>query len=187
MDMPRREPRTGRLGRVFVAALAVAALTLVACSNREGPGGVPDAARSPTDTGGHGGHASGGEAPKGIGTPGDPASADRVVEIRMTDQLTFDPASLDVTQGETVKFIVTNEGQAPHEFVLGKQAYQEDHAKEMGGSGASLAPDTDYGVGLVPGEQGELTWTFSEAGSVLYGCHVAGHYDAGMVGTITVS
>ena len=32
------------------------------------------------------------------------------------------------------------------------------------------------------GEQGELTWRFTNPGSILYGCHVPGHYEAGMVG-----
>jgi uncharacterized cupredoxin-like copper-binding protein len=31
-----------------------------------------------------------------------------------------------------------------------------------------------------------LTWTFDKPGIVLYGCHVLGHWAAGMKGTIVV-
>ena len=36
------------------------------------------------------------------------------------------------------------------------------------------------------GETKELTWTFTQPGTVLIGCHQLGHYDAGMKGQITV-
>ena len=42
-------------------------------------------------------------------------------------------------------------------------------------------------MSLAPGETKELTWRFSEAGEVLFACHVDGHYDGGMVGTVSVS
>jgi uncharacterized cupredoxin-like copper-binding protein len=29
-------------------------------------------------------------------------------------------------------------------------------------------------------------WTFTEAGTFTYACHVSGHYDDGMIGTIAV-
>jgi uncharacterized cupredoxin-like copper-binding protein len=40
---------------------------------------------------------------------------------------------------------------------------------------------------LEPGDTGELTHTFDEAGEILIGCHLPGHYEAGMKSTITVS
>lgn len=41
-------------------------------------------------------------------------------------------------------------------------------------------------VVLDPGETKEVTWKFTVAGTFLIGCHQPGHYDAGMVGSITV-
>jgi uncharacterized cupredoxin-like copper-binding protein len=41
-------------------------------------------------------------------------------------------------------------------------------------------------VELAPGEMKEVTVTFDEAGEMLYGCHEPGHYDGGVVGTISV-
>ena len=37
------------------------------------------------------------------------------------------------------------------------------------------------------GEVAEITWRFTEAGDLLYGCHEPGHYEGGMVGSITVA
>jgi uncharacterized cupredoxin-like copper-binding protein len=37
-----------------------------------------------------------------------------------------------------------------------------------------------------PGATRHLTWTFDKPGVVLYGCHVLGHWAAGMKGTIVV-
>lgn len=36
------------------------------------------------------------------------------------------------------------------------------------------------------GETAELTWRFTRAGTVLLGCHVQGHYEAGIRGEVTV-
>jgi uncharacterized cupredoxin-like copper-binding protein len=42
------------------------------------------------------------------------------------------------------------------------------------------------GLSVPPGKTRRLTWTFDEPGIVLYGCHVLGHWAAGMRGTIVV-
>jgi uncharacterized cupredoxin-like copper-binding protein len=39
---------------------------------------------------------------------------------------------------------------------------------------------------VAPGETEEITWTFTDAGGTLYGCHEPGHYEGGMVGSIEV-
>jgi uncharacterized cupredoxin-like copper-binding protein len=43
------------------------------------------------------------------------------------------------------------------------------------------------GITVQPGDSGELTHTFDEPGETLIGCHEPGHYDAGMIVTISVS
>ena len=114
-----------------------------------------------------------------------PSDADRTVTIKAEDKLAFEPSSLDVSVGEVVTFVVVNDGKAPHEFVLGDQAYQESHEDEMSGGGHSMM-DSDSSVSVDPGEKAKVTWRFTEAGEVLFGCHEPGHYAGGMVGTITV-
>jgi len=50
-----------------------------------------------------------------------------------------------------------------------------------------MVMDSTEGVSLKPGEAKDFTYTFTEAGQTLAGCHVAGHYDGGMKATITVT
>jgi uncharacterized cupredoxin-like copper-binding protein len=42
-------------------------------------------------------------------------------------------------------------------------------------------------VAVAPGQSKELTYTFTEPGETLAGCHFPGHYDGGMKATITVT
>ena len=121
-----------------------------------------------------------------FGRPGDPDDADRTIEIVQLDSFAFEPSEVEVAVGETVTFEVTNEGTAPHEFVLGDEMVQQGHESEMQEMGGELMPDEDNAITVQPGETKSLTWTFMEAGTLRYGCHVIGHFAAGMVGTIDV-
>ncbi len=47
--------------------------------------------------------------------------------------------------------------------------------------------DEPEGIALDPGETKELTFTFTEPGATLAGCHVSGHYAGGMRASIAVS
>ncbi len=115
---------------------------------------------------------------------GDP----RRVEVTALDELRFDPPSVEVGAGETVRFVVTNAGSLPHEFILGDEATQMMHEGQMGGGMSMEHGGADLpALKLDPGETSEATATFEEAGEILFGCHVPGHYDAGMVGTVVVS
>lgn len=44
-----------------------------------------------------------------------------------------------------------------------------------------------HAVTVHGGETARLTWRFGEPGTVLVGCHVPGHHEAGMSATIAVS
>jgi uncharacterized cupredoxin-like copper-binding protein len=84
--------------------------------------------------------------------------------------------------------VVTNQGSNPHEFVLGDEAVQMQHEGQMSSDGSMHGMDMDLpALTLTPGETKETTVTFDEPGTILYGCHEPGHYDGGMVGTITVT
>lgn len=119
-----------------------------------------------------------------FGAPGDPEDATRTVEVAAKAPFRFVPEDLELNAGETVTFVVSNEDDVVHEFVLGDRAYQRSHGDEMS-SGA--VHHEGNAVTVEPGETKELTWSFPAEGRILYGCHVAGHYDQGMVGTIDVS
>ncbi|MDZ5601795.1 cupredoxin domain-containing protein [Pseudomonas sp. RP23018S] len=195
---------------------------------------------------------------------GEPASAEkatRSVEVLMKD-IAFEPTTLQVKAGETVRFVLINEGQLPHEFNLGDKAMHVEHQKEMlalqgktfaaagqGGmahGGAAGEPagkangeaaggpaakghgeaatdqagmahggaagghagmdhgqtpgahagmahgDAGHGHGggntvlVQPGQRAELTWTFTSSAPIEFACNVPGHYQAGMVGPLTI-
>ena len=120
-----------------------------------------------------------------FGEPADPAGTTRTIEIGTTDDLAFIPADLTVTAGETITFRIVNEGTIAHDFTLGDEATQAEHEEEMAEM-AGMDHDQPNAVTVAAGETKEITWTFSEAGTVLYGCHQPGHYDAGMKGQISV-
>lgn len=122
-----------------------------------------------------------GEVP---GMEANPSEADRRIEIEAFDDLRFEPSSVEAAAGEVITFVVHNGGKTQHEFVLGDEAYQEAHEEDMM-QGRHMMDMANL-ISLAPGETKELTWKFSDAGEVLFGCHEPGHYEGGMVGIIAV-
>ena len=108
------------------------------------------------------------------------------------------PADLDVAVGETVRFVLRNDGAVRHEAVFGNQAEQEAHhteMAEMGGSHDSMdmgsMPDDAemtelHSVVDEPGETVEMTHVFETSGPTMIGCHEPGHWEAGMKMAIDV-
>lgn len=47
--------------------------------------------------------------------------------------------------------------------------------------------DEEDGIAVEPGATGTLEYTFEQAGEILAGCHEPGHYEAGMVASMTVA
>lgn len=108
----------------------------------------------------------------------------RTIQVRMSDDLRFEPAQLTVQAGETVRFEVTNAGAVVHEFLIGDEAAQDGFEMDMSGGG--MQEDTDAGVSVEPDGTETFEFTFEEAGQLLAGCHEPGHYAGGMKATITV-
>ncbi|MHC8298964.1 copper-resistant cuproprotein CopI [Pseudomonas sp. ZS1P83] len=148
-----------------------------------------------------------------FGQPAPAAKATRSVEVVMGD-MSFTPKAIDIKAGETVRFVLVNKGQLLHEFNLDDAAMHASHQQEMMKIQRSgmLTPtgiaDMDYGsmpgmehssqghgmkhddpnsVLVEPGKTTELTWTFSKATNLEFACNIPGHYQAGMVGKLTVS
>jgi len=155
--------------RRFIPSLGSGALAAVIVAFMLG--GLVVAATSGLDTGG--GHAA---APEDS----------RTVAVTMTDSLTFEPGEISVAPGETVRFVVTNAGEAVHEFLIGDEAAQAEFEAEM--SGEDMDHDTRSGVSVDPGQTETFEYTFADTDEViLAGCHEPGHYEGGMVATIQVS
>ncbi|MBC7939884.1 MAG: cupredoxin domain-containing protein, partial [Chitinophagaceae bacterium] len=68
---------------------------------------------------------------KDWGIAGDAARAKRSIAVGMADNMRFTPARIEVRQGETVKFVVRNDGKQMHEFVIGTKAENAKHAEMM--------------------------------------------------------
>lgn len=123
--------------------------------------------------------AAGKPAPKG-------AAAARTVQVVVDEAGRFNPTSVTVKAGETVRFFIKNEAKQRHEFAIGTV----DELKEHSGMMQSM-PDMAHADGsmiaLKPGQRGAVTWTFDKPGSFHFGCTVKGHLDAGMLGAITVT
>lgn len=116
---------------------------------------------------------------------GDSSEDPRTITVSMTDALRFEPEAISVTADETVRFEVTNDGQIVHEFLVGDEAAQADFAEEMGDE---MSHDGAAGVSVEPGQTETFEYTFGEAGAdLLAGCHEPGHFEGGMVATITVT
>ena len=77
-------------------------------------------------------------------------SAPRTIEVRMDDDLRFDPATIAVEPGETVRFELINEGEAVHEFLIGDEAAQAEFEEEM--ASGEVHHDTDAGMAVDPGQ-----------------------------------
>ncbi|WP_248920829.1 cupredoxin domain-containing protein [Pseudomonas entomophila] len=145
-----------------------------------------------------------------FGEPAPAAKASRTVEVVLKD-IAFEPKSLKVKAGETVRFVLINEGKLPHEFNLGDKAMHVEHQKEMVAMQGKLFTagmsheGMDHGqmdhsqmnmgghghgagntVLVQPGQRAELTWTFRKAAPIEFACNVPGHYQAGMVGPLTI-
>lgn len=122
----------------------------------------------------------------GAGRPGDATNVSRTIEVSMDDAMRFTPDQLSFGAGETVRFIVRNEGRIRHEMVIGSVDELKEHADMMRANPAMQHADANM-ISLAPGESGELVWQFTEAGEFDFACLVPGHLEAGMTGKIEVN
>lgn len=155
----------------------------------------------------HGGGHGHGPAALDFGQSAEASAATRTVTVTMRDNL-YEPESIAVQAGETVHFVIRNEGVFVHEFNIGTAAMHAAHQEEMMmmvehgvlepdrinrermkmdmGGGKTMEHDDPNSVLLEPGKTGEIVWTFTRATDLEFACNVPGHYDAGMVGKLSV-
>jgi len=121
-----------------------------------------------------------------IGEPGKASAATRTVAITMNDQMRFVPSNISVRRGETVRFVVKNDGIEPHEFMLGEIKALQEHAEVMR-KHPTMEHDEPNAITVLPSNTGELIWKFTTAGRVDFACLIPGHFEKGMKGDIRVS
>ena len=151
-----------------------------------------------------GGH---GAAP--TGTPGKASAASRTIEVTLHDNY-YEPETIEVKAGETVRFRIRNAGEFVHEFNIGTAEMHASHqdemmmmmehgvlmpdhvdmaaAKAMQASMGHGMHDEPNSVLLEPGKSGEIVWTFPKDADVAieFACNVPGHYQSGMVGSVAI-
>jgi uncharacterized cupredoxin-like copper-binding protein len=139
-----------------------------------------------------------------FGQPAPAAKATRSIEVVMGD-MSFDPRAINIKAGETVRFVLVNKGQLLHEFNLGDAAMHAQHQQAMlqmqqsgmltptgmkamdhAAMGHGMKHDDPNSVLVEPGKTAELTWTFTKPTSLEFACNIPGHYQAGMVGKLTI-
>ena len=120
-----------------------------------------------------------------FGQEGNPKKVTKTIKVDMTDAMRFKPSDVAVQRGETVKFVVHNDGKVLHEMVLGTKEAIAEHAElmkkfpEMEHADANMAH-------VKPGADAEMVWQFTKAGEFQFACLQPGHFEAGMVGKVTV-
>ncbi len=144
---------------------------------------------------------------KMLGSKGDPKDVTRIIEVKMYDNY-YEPSSIQVKKGETVKIIVKNLGELVHEYnIATKEMHIKhttemakliendillgdsiDHAKmkEMSKKDPSLGHKHANSVMLEPNKTGEIIWKFSNDIALEMACNIPGHYETGMVGPIII-
>jgi len=112
------------------------------------------------------------------------AAASRVrtvdVDIRLSR---FEPSTIQVAPGETVRFVVHNNDPIDHEFLIGDEAVQLAH--ELGTE--TRHPPKPGEMSVPSGSTRETTYTFvGVPGELTFACHLPAHYAYGMRGVILI-
>ncbi|SRR5712691_1433376 len=122
------------------------------------------------------------------GEPGDPKKPARTVKVRMLEgsgKMSFEPARIEVRRGEQIRFVLQNDGEEDHEFILATIEENRKHGELM-----KKYPDMEHddpnGKRVLPYASKEVLWKFTKRGEFEFACLIPGHYEKGMVGQVVV-
>ena len=107
-----------------------------------------------------------------VGEPG-MGSPDRQIKGSMLDTMrfAFEPQLNNLRHGETIEFVVTNDGVIPHEFSIGNAEDQVMHA-EMMRNMPNMKHEDPNTVSLAAGETARLQWKFMGNDTVVFACNI---------------
>ncbi|MFO7538153.1 MAG: cupredoxin domain-containing protein [Chloroflexota bacterium] len=126
----------------------------------------------------------------------DEQMADMAMEVREAvveaNDFSFAPDLIEVKVGEPVRIVFNNVGALEHDWsiahIVATDVHEEaDHSAGHDAHMAGMDNDPDLHVSAMPGASGVLAFTPTEAGTYEITCTVAGHHEAGMVGTLLVT
>lgn len=130
----------------------------------------------------------GGEEEVAFGEPAMASMATRTITVTIVDT-EYDLKDLKVKDGEVIRFIIVNKDETEHEFTLGtKEMNAADRMKmeKQMDNDESMEMHEPNAVSLGDLETKELVWKFKGPGKIEFACNVPGHYEAGMMGNITI-
>ena len=122
------------------------------------------------------------------GEPGNPKQPSRVVNITMREgdgKMMYIPEKIEVRKGEQIKFIIRNNGELDHEFILATTEENLKHAEEMK-KNPEMEHDDPNAKRIAPKKGSEIVWKFTKKGTFEFGCLIPGHREAGMTGFVIV-
>jgi uncharacterized cupredoxin-like copper-binding protein len=122
------------------------------------------------------------------GEPGDPNKPARIVKVQMFEgggKMGFEPARIEIRRGEQVRFLLQNDGEEDHEFVLATTKENRKHAEVMK-KNPDMEHDDPNAKRVLPHGNSELVWKFTRRGEFEFACLIPGHYDKGMFGKVIV-
>ena len=104
-------------------------------------------------------------------------------------EFAFEPASILVSAGETVRFSVTNDGAIEHEFRMTTEHAAEEHIAAGHEGHDDEAAEGEHHEEMIllvaAGETATMDVTFHESGEYdIVACLLPGHFEAGMKGTL---
>lgn len=120
---------------------------------------------------------------------GQGAANTREVKITLTD-FGIKSSVTEFKVGVPYRFVVTNEGQLEHEFMI-----MPPLTKDQMGTAMDMEELDEMALAMIeadmlpPGASATLELTFSEpasSGTLEFACHIPGHYEAGMMLPIIV-
>lgn len=120
-----------------------------------------------------------------FGRQGDPKKVSRTIHVDVDDHLRYKPGEITVRQNDTIRFEVKNSGRQPHGIALGTIPDLKEHARSAR-TDPDMQRDGDHILRMAPGGTGTLVWQFTRPGEFHYACMMPGHFEAGMIGRISV-
>ena len=147
-------------------------------------------------------------AMKMAGMKGKASDVTKTIKVNMYDNY-YEPKTINVKKGETVRFIVENKGVLVHEFNIATMKMHKKHGpemldmmkngillpnkinkekmKQMAKMNHKMAHSHSNSVLLEPKQKAELIWKFTSNAELFGGCNVPGHLEAGMISKININ
>ena len=145
---------------------------------------------------------------KMIGMKGKASDVSKTIKVDMYDNY-YEPKTINVKKGETVRFVVENKGVLVHEFNIATMMMHKKHGlemldmmkmgillpnkinkekmKQMAKINPKMAHSHANSVLLEPKQRAELIWKFTSDAELFGGCNVPGHLEAGMISKININ